>query len=164
MDVYHQAYSFLCKKQGQTADHRYAQMHMVDTGLACHLFGLKKKEQLLASMYYGGRPESFVVMECFKHLSWSEETMNIYHFRDKRKSEVDIVLEQDDNRLIGIEVKASCTIQSNDFRGLKKFAGLTGDQFKCGLVFLHRVKIITIWRWQQALLCCSTVNTMGLTN
>ena len=70
-----------------------AKMHMVDTGLACHLLGLKKKEQLLDSMYYGGILESFVVMECFKHLAWSEEIMNIYHFRDKRKNEVDIVLE-----------------------------------------------------------------------
>ena len=112
-----------------------AKMHMVDTGLACHLLGLKKREQLLDSMYYGGMLENFVVMECFKHLAWSEETMNIYHFRDKRKNEVDIVLEQEDNRLIGIEVKASSTIRSNDFKGLHKFAELTGNQFKCGLVF-----------------------------
>ncbi|MEA2116348.1 MAG: ATP-binding protein [Thermodesulfobacteriota bacterium] len=112
-----------------------AKMHMVDTGLACHLLGLKKKEQLLDSIYYGGMLENFVVMECFKHLAWSEETMNIYHFRDKRKNEVDIVLEQEDNRLIGIEVKASSTIRSSDFKGLKKFAELARDQFKCGLVF-----------------------------
>jgi len=112
-----------------------AKMHMVDTGLACHLLGLKKKEQLLDSMYYGGLLENFVVMECFKHLAWSEETMNIYHFRDKRKNEVDIVLEQENNRLIGIEVKASSTIRSGDFKGLQKFAELTGNQFKCGLVF-----------------------------
>ena len=112
-----------------------AKMHMVDTGLACHLLGLKKKEQLLESMYYGGILESFVVMECFKHLAWSEETMNIYHFRDKRKNEVAIVLEQEDNRLIGIEVKASSTIRSNDFKGLKKFAELARDQLKCGLIF-----------------------------
>jgi predicted AAA+ superfamily ATPase len=112
-----------------------AKIHMVDTGLACHLLGLKKKEQLLDSVYYGGMLENFVVMECFKHLAWSEETMNIYHFRDKRKNEVDIVLEQEDNRLIGIEVKASSTIRSGDFKGLRKFAELTGNHFKCGLVF-----------------------------
>jgi len=108
---------------------------MIEAGLTCHLIGLKKKEQLLDSMYYGGMLENFVVMECFKHLAWSEETMNIYHFRDKRKNEVDIVLEQEDNRLIGIEVKASSTIRSTDFKGLQKFAELTGNHFKCGLVF-----------------------------
>ncbi|MCF6290958.1 MAG: ATP-binding protein [Desulfobacterales bacterium] len=112
-----------------------AKIHMIDTGLACHLLGLKKKEQLLDSMYYGGMLENFVVMECFKHLAWSEETMDIYHFRDKRRNEVDIVLEQEDNRLIGVEVKASSTIRSNDFKGLRKFAEVVRDQFKCGLVF-----------------------------
>jgi len=112
-----------------------AKLHMIDTGLACHLLGLKKKQQLLSSPFYGGLLESFVVMECFKHMAWAEETINMYHFRDKRKNEVDIVLEQEDNRLIGIEVKASSTIRNNDFKGLKKFAELVGDQFKYGLVF-----------------------------
>jgi len=119
-----------------------AKMHMVDTGLACHLLGLKKKEQLLDSMYYGGILENFVVMECFKHLAWSEESMNIYHFRDKRKNEVDIVLEQEDNRLIGLEVKASGTVRSSDFKGLKKFAELAGAQFKCGLVFYTGTRLL----------------------
>lgn len=112
-----------------------AKLHMIDTGLACHLLGLRKKQQLLSSPFYGGLLESFVVMECFKHMAWAEETVNMYHFRDKRKNEVDIVLEQEDNLLIGIEVKASSTIRNNDFKGLKKFAELVGDQFKYGLVF-----------------------------
>ena len=110
-------------------------IHMIDTGLSCHLLGLKKKEQLLNSIYYGGMLENFVVMECFKHLAWSEETMEIYHFRDKRKHEVDIVLEQEDNRLIAIEVKGASTIRSCDFNGLQKFAEIVGDQLKFGLVF-----------------------------
>ncbi len=112
-----------------------AKLHMIDTGLACHLLGIKKKEQLLTSSFYGGLLENFVLMECLKHMAWAEETMNIYHFRDKRKNEVDIVLEQEDHRLIGVEVKASSTIRNNDFKGLKKFAELVGDQFQYGLVF-----------------------------
>ncbi len=112
-----------------------AKLHMIDTGLSCHLLGLKKKEQLLRSPFYGGLLESFVVMECFKHMAWADETINIYHFRDKRKNEVDIVLEQEDNHLIGIEVKASSTIRNNDFKGLKKFAELVGNQFRYGLIF-----------------------------
>ncbi len=110
-------------------------LHMVDTGLACHLLGLKKKQQLLNSAFYGGLLESFVVMECFKHMAWAEESMNVYHFRDKRKNEVDIVLEKDDGRVTGIEVKASSTIRENDFKGLKKLAEFVGDQFQCGFIF-----------------------------
>jgi len=68
-------------------------------------------------------------------MSWAEETVNIYHFRDKRKNEADIVLEQDDGLLIGIEVKASNTVWKNDFKRLKKFSSLLKDKFKFGLVF-----------------------------
>ncbi len=58
-------------------------LHTVDTGLACYLLGLKKPPQLLTSEFYGGLLESFVVMECFKHIAWAEESVNIYHFRDR---------------------------------------------------------------------------------
>jgi predicted AAA+ superfamily ATPase len=117
-------------------------LHMIDTGLACHLLGIKKKQQLLNSSFYGGLLESFVVMECYKHLTWAEESMNIYHFRDKRKNEVDIVLEQEDHRLIGIEVKASSTVRDKDFKGLKKFAEITGEQFKLGIVFYTGARLL----------------------
>jgi predicted AAA+ superfamily ATPase len=48
-------------------------LQMVDTGLACYLLGIKKPQQLLDSNFYGGLLESFVVMECFKHMAWSQE-------------------------------------------------------------------------------------------
>lgn len=112
-----------------------AKLCMVDTGLACHLLGLKNKKQLIASPNYGGLLENFVTMECFKHITWADEAMKVYHFRDKKKNEVDIVLEQDNGYLIGIEVKASSTIREGDFKGLKQLAELAGDQFKYGLVF-----------------------------
>ncbi len=110
-------------------------LQMVDTGLACHLLGLKKTQQLLTSSFYGGLLESFVVMECFKHMTWAEEAMNMYHFRDRSKNEVDIVLERADGRLIGIEVKASSTVRKSDFKGLEKFSELVGDRLKYGFVF-----------------------------
>ncbi len=110
-------------------------LHTVDTGLACHLLGLKKPQQLLTSEFYGGLLESFVVMECFKHIMWAEETVNISHFRDGKKNEVDIILEQADGYLIGIEVKASNTVRESDFKGLRKFAELVGERLKYGLVF-----------------------------
>lgn len=110
-------------------------LQMVDTGLACYLLGIKKPQQLLDSSFYGGLLESFVVMECFKHMAWSQEVMKLYHYRDKQKNEVDIILQQSDGFLIGIEVKASSTVRENDFKGISKFAELVGEQFKYGLIF-----------------------------
>ncbi|MCP3875142.1 MAG: ATP-binding protein [Desulfobacteraceae bacterium] len=130
------------KNQARRQSIGMAKLHMVDTGLACYLLGLNKKQQVLNSLFYGGLLESFMVMECYKHMMWAKETMNLYHFRDKRKNEVDIVLEQADGSLIGIEVKASNTIRKNDFKGLKKLAELTMDQFKYGLVFYTGSKLM----------------------
>jgi predicted AAA+ superfamily ATPase len=76
-----------------------------------------------------------VVMEFFKHLGWAEEAMNIYHFRDRQQNEVDLILEQADGHLIGIEVKASSTVRDSDFNGLRKLSELVGKRLKYGLVF-----------------------------
>jgi predicted AAA+ superfamily ATPase len=109
-------------------------LQMVDTGLACYLLGIKKPQQLLDSSFYGGLLESFVVMECYKHMAWSQESMKLYHYRDKQKNEVDIILEQSDGSLIGIEVKASSTVRESDFKGISKFAELVGEQLKLGII------------------------------
>lgn len=123
------------KNQAKRESIGMAKLHMVDTGLACYLLGLKKKQQVLKSSFYGGLLESFVVMECYKHMAWAQETMNLYHFRDNRKNEVDIILEQDDGMVIGIEVKAANSVRENDFKGLKKLRSLIKDKFKFGIVF-----------------------------
>ena len=110
-------------------------LQMVDTGLACHLLGLVTTDELLTSNFYGGLLESFVVMECFKHMAWSQQSMKLYHYRDKQKNEVDIILEQSGGRLIAIEIKASSAVSERDFKGIAKFAELVGPAFKFGFVF-----------------------------
>ena len=110
-------------------------MHYVDTGLACHLLGLRSEEQLLSSPYYGGLLENLVYMECYKQAAWAKEDLNLYHFRDKRQHEVDIVLERDNGQITGIEVKASATVKTRDFRGLAKLAAFSGPLFAGGILF-----------------------------
>lgn len=113
---------------------RMPKLHYVDTGLACHLLGLRDERQLLASAHYGGLLESFVYMECAKHAAWAEEEVGCWHFRDNRKREVDIVLERADGRIIGIEVKASASIRREDFKGLAALAELAGSAFERGIL------------------------------
>jgi predicted AAA+ superfamily ATPase len=48
--------------------------------------------------------------------------------------EVDIVLERDDGMIVGIEVKASATVRSNDFAGLRTLAEACKDRFAYGVV------------------------------
>ena len=117
-------------------------LHMVDTGLACYLLGLKKPQQLLNSSFYGGLLENFVVMECFKHMGWSEESVQLYHFRDKQKNEVDIILECSGGELVAIEIKAASSVRESDFKGIARFSRLVGDKLKRGIVFYTGTRVL----------------------
>ena len=114
---------------------RMPKLHYVDTGLACHLLGLRGERQLLASPHYGGLLESLVCMEFWKHNAWAEEEVDLWHFRDNRKREVDIVMEHGDSRIIGVEVKASASVRKEDFLGLAALAESAGDTFERGVLF-----------------------------
>lgn len=111
-----------------------SKLHYVDTGLACHLLGLREPSQLLQSQHYGGLLESLVYMECCKQAAWAQEEVSLHHFRDRRKKEVDIALERSDSRVIGIEVKASASVRREDFAGLAALADLAGPAFQKGLL------------------------------
>ena len=121
---------------------RMPKLHFIDTGLACYLLGLRNEEQLLYSQYYGGLLENLIYMECCKHTQWAINEVSIYHFRDKRKNEVDIVLEQANGNIIGVEIKASSTVGINDFKGLSKLAEFAADKFSHGVVFYSGANIL----------------------
>ena len=125
---------------------RMSKIHYVDTGLACHLLGLRNEDQLLKSQYYGGLLESLVYMECCKQASWAEEEIGMYHFRDNRQREVDIVLERGNGNIIGVEVKASASVNVQDFKGLATLAEFSGEAFEQGIVFYTGQEILPFRR------------------
>src|SRR5690606_38011339 len=77
---------------------------------------------------------SFVFGELSKLLSVSETRARLYHFRDQSNREVDFVVEWDDGRLAGVEVKASATVTHQDFRGLRTLGDAVPGQFASGVV------------------------------
>jgi uncharacterized protein len=109
-------------------------LHFVDTGLACHLLGLRTPEQLSSSQYFGDLLVNLLYMECCKQAGWAQQEVSLHHFRDHRKNEVDLVLEQADGSVIGIEVKASASINKQDFKGLSTLADYAGRKFLRGIV------------------------------
>jgi uncharacterized protein len=78
--------------------------------------------------------ENFVVMELARQLTWSTERAGLYHYRTKDKVEVDAVIETDDGRVIGVEVKAGATVRAEDLAGLRHLAGRLGDRLIAGYV------------------------------
>ena len=122
------------KNLGRRLTVRMPKLHFVDTGLAAHLLGLRTEARLLTSPHYGALLETLLFMECAKHAEWAEEEVGLYHFRDKRKREVDIVLERPDGRMAGVEVKASATLRRRDFDGLAALAEFAGTAFERGVM------------------------------
>ena len=127
---------------------RMPKLHFVDTGLASHLLGLRDEARLLTSPHYGALLETLLFMECAKHAEWAEEEVGLYHFRDKRKREVDIVLERPDGRIVGVEVKASATVRREDFNGLAALAEFAGAGFKRGVLLYTGSEALPFHRGQ----------------
>ncbi len=116
-------------------------MHATDTGLACALLGLNSKTLWQDKSLLGQLLETFIHQELRKHAGWHEEALAFYHFRNKDKAEVDIVIEQG-RQLAGIEVKASATVTKNDFKGLNKLKEACGSKFAAGVVFYDGENIL----------------------
>jgi hypothetical protein len=70
-----------------------------------------------------------------KQVVWLDQNCALHHYRDKDQDEIDIVVESDSGTLVGIEVKAASTVNTADFKGLRKLATACEDDFKLGVVF-----------------------------
>lgn len=112
-----------------------AKLHFIDTGLACALLGQKNPETLHTSQFFGNLVENLIFVELLKHATWSEEDVRFYHFRDHAGHEVDLVIEQSDGSVVGVEVKASMTVRPEDLSGLSHLADYAKDKFRYGLLF-----------------------------
>ncbi|MDK9719484.1 MAG: DUF4143 domain-containing protein, partial [Trichlorobacter sp.] len=117
-------------------------LHFIDTGLACHLLGLKKPETLHTSHFFGGLVENLVFCELLKHATWADEEVKFYHFRDTAKHELDLVIERCDGGVVGVEVKASMTVKQADFNGLANLAEYAKDRFLHGILLYSGDKIL----------------------
>lgn len=116
-------------------------MHLADTGLACALLGVNSKTLWQDKSLLGQLLETFIYQELRKYADWHNESLNFYHFRNKDKVEVDIIVEQD-RKLAGIEIKATATVTQSDFKGLNKLKDACGAQFAAGVLFYDGENIL----------------------
>lgn len=110
-------------------------LHFLDTGLLAALRRVGKGDIQSDRNRLGTLLEGFVYAELEKQSALSSDPALISHYRDKDKVEVDFVLERG-RRLVGIEVKASATVKTQDTRGLKRLQEAAGKAFACGII-LH---------------------------
>jgi predicted AAA+ superfamily ATPase len=109
-------------------------VYLNDSGLACYFKQVTAEILRDDRNHLGPLLENFVVMELKKQLTWQNIAPNLYHFRTQAGSEVDVVLEGANKKIVGIEVKSSTKIDRSDLAGLLKLKEIAGNKFTKGIV------------------------------
>jgi hypothetical protein len=107
---------------------------VTDSGLGGRLVGLSEERVKDPTAPVGQLLENFAIGEVARQLTWADEPVQLFHYRDRDKVEVDMVLEHASGSVVGIEVKAAETARADDFRGLRHLADRLGDRFRAGIV------------------------------
>ena len=116
-------------------------LHIADTGLACALLGVTSEMLWQDRALLGQLLETFIYQELRKYADWHEQQLSFFHFRNRDKVEVDIIIEQG-LKIAGIEIKAAATVTASDFKGLTKLKESVGSQFAAGVVFYDGESIV----------------------
>ena len=109
-------------------------LHVADTGLACAAQKLTEEKLLLQPNARGLLTESFVYGELRKQAAWISEFLSFYYYRDTNGNEVDVVIEDGEGGLFGIEVKSTASLVAKDRYGLKHFREDAGERFRFGVL------------------------------
>lgn len=130
-------------------------IHVADSGVLAALLDIGADTIDPATL--GALLECFVAGELRRQRAWSDTDVELFHFRNPKGAEVDIVAEDRRGRIVGIEVKASVGIDERAFRGLRYLQERHPDGFIAGYVLycgtetvpvgagLHAVPIPALW-------------------
>jgi len=100
-------------------------LHFVDSGLACHLLGIRDPDQLRVHPLRGAIFESWVASEILKARVHRGAPADVFHLREVRGVEVDLVVEAG-RRLIAVEAKSGGTVASDFVRALDRLPAMVG--------------------------------------
>ena len=118
-------------------------VHFIDSGLASYLLNVDVESSMLGhNEILGNLVECFVFTELIKHQTYANIDIDIYHFRDLQKNEVDFVLEASNGDIVALEIKSGSNLKSDHFKGLGVLAKtMNGKNFK-GIVLYGGDKVL----------------------
>jgi hypothetical protein len=96
-------------------------LHFFDSGLVCYLLGIREPGQLRLHPLRGAIFESWVVSEIYKICVHSGLPPRLFHYREARGPEVDLIIEQAPP-IAAIEIKSGATASKHFFKNLERFA------------------------------------------
>lgn len=95
-------------------------LHFFDSGLVCYLLGIHEPAQLRHHPLRGAIFESWVVSEIYKASVHSGRSPSLYHYRETRGLEIDLLVDQPGG-LDAVEIKSGATKASDFFKNLNRF-------------------------------------------
>jgi predicted AAA+ superfamily ATPase len=107
---------------------RAPKLMFTDSGLASYLQAPRATEQS------DGLMENFVMAELARQLTWCQTAAALYHYRDRDGHEVDVILEDNSGRIIGLEVKSAQSVRAEDLAGLRYLKQKLGPRMHAGYV------------------------------
>lgn len=155
---------FLVRRVPQWSANNYARVikmpkiFFLDSGLQCSLMRINEDNLELERKKMGHILETYVFSELLKLISWAPKPYSVYTYRDKDQIEVDYIIEDNRNRIIGIEVKRSATVRADDFKGLKKIEKMAEASFLLGIVLYDGNEILPIGKKMWAI----PISSMGV--
>ncbi|WP_419927327.1 ATP-binding protein [Candidatus Poriferisocius sp.] len=111
-------------------------LHFYDTGLVCHLLGIRSASQLHSHPLRGPIFETWVVSEIAKQRTHRGLTRGLSFYRDRSGTEVDLVVEHTE-RLTLLEAKSATTPSAGFLKTARKVAAHLQDQHRCDLVAVY---------------------------
>jgi len=117
-------------------------LFLSDYGLMAHLQGLSAVRLTAQHGLPGNLVEAFVHAELAKHQTWAAASTHLMHYRTSTGIEVDFVLENRQQELLGIEVKAAATVTGKDFKGLRHLRDTAPAQFKRGVLLYTGEQVV----------------------
>ncbi len=92
-------------------------LYFYDTGLACHLLGIRSPEQLMTYPLRGPLFENYIISEVVKAYIHHRRIPPVYFWRDQSGHEVDLLIEED-GELYPMEIKSGETVSRNMLESL----------------------------------------------
>lgn len=118
-------------------------IHLIDSGLAATLASLTENDWLEKRNRMGHLLESFAVQQVIAQASWTDPDIRFWHYRDKDQVEVDLVVTRG-QKVWGLEMKASASVNKQDGKGLARLAGQCGKNFQAGILLYAGKDILPI--------------------
>lgn len=97
-------------------------IYFYDTGLASSLLRISDSEMLKTHYLFGSLFENLVLAEIVKKQHHCGQRPSVYYWRESNGTEIDCIIEQGNNAIMAIEIKAGATFTKDYLKNLKNFS------------------------------------------